>query len=43
MQLNVLGQRPQAAAAFRRALSLNPYDDSSSYELGVALAPPATP
>ena len=43
MQLNVLGLRHQAAAAFRRALSLNPYDDNSSYELSAALAPAATP
>ncbi len=43
MQLNVLGRRAEAAASFRRALSLNPYDDNSSYELGVARAPAATP
>ena len=43
MQLNVLGLRHQAATSFRRALSLNPYDDNSSYELSVASAPAATP
>jgi tetratricopeptide (TPR) repeat protein len=43
MQLNVLGLRHQAAAAFRRALSLSPYDDNSSYELSVASAPAAAP
>jgi O-antigen ligase len=43
MQLNVLGLRHPAAASFRRALSLNPYDDNSSYELSVASAPAATP
>ena len=43
MQLNVLGLRRQAAASFRRALALNPYDDNSSYELSAALAPAATP
>ena len=43
MQLNVLGLRRQAAASFRRALSLNPYDENSSYELGAASAPAATP
>jgi tetratricopeptide (TPR) repeat protein len=43
MQLNVLGLRHQAAASFRRALSLNPYDDNSSYELSVASAPAAMP
>ncbi len=43
MQLNVLGLRHQAAASFRRALSLNPYDENSSYELSTALAPAAAP
>jgi tetratricopeptide (TPR) repeat protein len=43
MQLNVLGLRHQAATSFRRALSLNPYDDNSSYELSVASAPAAMP
>ena len=43
MELNVLGRRTQAAAAFRRALALNPHDTNSSDELAAALAPPATP
>jgi O-antigen ligase len=43
MQLNVLGLRHRAAASFRRALSLNPYDANSSYELSAASAPAATP
>ena len=43
MELNVLGRRAEAAAAFRRALALNPYDTNSSDELAAALAPPATP
>ena len=43
MQLNVLGLNHQAAASFRRALSLNPYDENSSYELSAALAPAAAP
>ena len=43
MQLNVLGLRRQAAVSFRRALSLNPHDDNSSYELSAASAPAATP
>ncbi len=43
MQLNVLGRRAAAAAAFRQALALNPYDSNSSAELAVALAPPAAP
>ena len=43
MELNVLGRRTEAAAAFRRALTLNPHDTNSSDELAAALAPPATP
>jgi Flp pilus assembly protein TadD len=35
MHLN-LGQNREAAAAFRRALALNPYDDESQTQLGVA-------
>ena len=43
MQLDVLGQRSQAAASLRRALALNPYDYDSSDELSAALAPVAAP
>ena len=43
MQLDVLGQRAQAAASLRRALALNPFDADSSAELHAALAPVATP
>ena len=43
MQLDVLGQRAQAAASLRRALALNPFDADSSAELNAALAPVATP
>jgi O-antigen ligase len=43
MQLNVLGLSHQAAASFKRALSLNPYDENSSYERSAALAPAAAP
>ena len=43
MQLDVLGQRAQAAASLRRALALNPYDEDSRSELEAALAPVAAP
>ena len=46
MQLNVLGAARQAAASFRRALSLNPYDDNSSDELqarSLRRPPPSAP
>jgi O-antigen ligase len=43
MQLNVLGLSHQAAASFKRALSLNPFDENSSYERSAALAPAAAP
>ena len=43
MQLDVFGQRTQAAASLRRALALNPFDAGSSDELNAALAPAATP
>ena len=43
MQLDVLGQRAQAASSLRRALALNPFDGDSAGELNAALAPAATP
>jgi O-antigen ligase len=43
MQLNVLGQRAQAAASLRRAVALNPHDPDSLDELQAALAPTAAP
>jgi len=43
MQLDVLGQRDQAALSLRRALALNPHDPNSLDELQAALAPTAAP
>ncbi|HUK77241.1 MAG TPA: O-antigen ligase family protein [Thermoleophilia bacterium] len=43
LQLDVLGQRAQAAASLRRAVALNPHDRNSLDELQAALAPAAAP
>jgi tetratricopeptide (TPR) repeat protein len=43
MQLNVLGLRRDAAASFERALSLNPDDQNTLYELTVAQSPGQSP
>ena len=43
MQLNVLDLNSKAAASFRRALSLNPLDPNSNFELSEALAPTQAP
>jgi len=38
LQLNSLGDPQGAVASFRHALGLNPFDDLSRYELGLARA-----
>ncbi len=43
MQLNVFGQRAQAAVSLRRALALDRFDDDSRSALDTALAPTANP
>jgi hypothetical protein len=43
MQLNVFGQRAQAADSLRRALALDRFDDASRSALDAALAPAANP